>query len=103
MANIWRALIPDPRKAVDQHFKAIMAELLGEMGGKLWRNREAACLAMADLLQVPHAEVRVLAFRMLSSLFTDHEWAWHCCIKIIIFKVLQICCMVRHCVSKGSA
>lgn len=26
--------------------------LLQEMGGRLWRNREASCLAMTDLIQV---------------------------------------------------
>ena len=52
MTNIWRVLVDEPRKAVDQHFDAILRELLREMGGKLWRNREAAALAIADLLQV---------------------------------------------------
>jgi hypothetical protein len=27
-------------------------ELLGELGGRLWRNREAAALGLSDLLQV---------------------------------------------------
>ena len=52
MTNIWRVLVDEPRKAVDQHFDAILQELLREMGGKLWRNRESAALAIADLLQV---------------------------------------------------
>ena len=30
---------------------AIADELLREMGGRMWRNREAACLGLADLLQ----------------------------------------------------
>lgn len=51
MTNIWRMLVKDPRSAVDQHFSTILRELLKEMGGRLWRNREAASLALADLLQ----------------------------------------------------
>ena len=55
--HIWRSLVDDPRKAVDEHFGAIMGELLREMGGRLWRNRQAACTGMADLLQVWGREV----------------------------------------------
>lgn len=39
-----------PAPAVDEHFDAIMAELLKEIGGRLWRSRQASCLALADLL-----------------------------------------------------
>ena len=52
MAYIWRALVPEPRKALEAHFDAVAAELLREMTGRLWRSREAACAALADLLQV---------------------------------------------------
>jgi len=51
MAHIWRALVPEPKKALEAHFGAVAAELLREMGGRLWRSREAACAALADLLQ----------------------------------------------------
>ena len=51
MAHIWTALVPEPRVALDAHFGAIADELLREMGGRMWRNREAACLGLADLLQ----------------------------------------------------
>ena len=30
-----------------------------EMGGRLWRNREASCLAMSDLLQASMADIWV--------------------------------------------
>ncbi len=53
MSHIWTALVPEPRAALDAHFGAIADELLREMGGRMWRNREAACLGLADLLQVP--------------------------------------------------
>ena len=52
MAYIWRALVPEPRKALEAHFDAVAAELLREMTGRLWRSREAACAALGDLLQV---------------------------------------------------
>lgn len=52
MIHIWRALIDNPKQAVDEHFAAIVKEVLTEMGGRLWRNREAACSALSDLVQV---------------------------------------------------
>eukprot|EP00798_Chlamydomonas_sp_ICE-L_P021409 gene21409-28366_t len=51
MGHIWRSLVDDPKKTVDEHFTPIMKELLREMGGRLWRNRQAACSALGDLLQ----------------------------------------------------
>lgn len=53
MGAIWQALVPEPRAAVDAHWDAIAGELLQELGGRLWRNREAAALGLVDLLQVP--------------------------------------------------
>lgn len=47
-----QALIPDQRPALDKHFDAIASDLLRELGGRLWRVREACCLALADLIQV---------------------------------------------------
>ena len=35
------------------HMDAIAAELVKDMGSRLWRNREASCHALAALLQVP--------------------------------------------------
>ncbi len=52
MAHIWAALVPEPKKALDEHFGDIADELVKELGGRMWRSREAACLALADLLQV---------------------------------------------------
>ncbi len=36
---------------VDEHFDAVMADLLKEIGGRLWRSRQASAAALADLLQ----------------------------------------------------
>ncbi|CAK0785632.1 hypothetical protein CVIRNUC_008843 [Coccomyxa viridis] len=51
MTHIWRTLIDNPKEVVDEHFTAIVKEVLAEMGGRLWRNREAACSALSDLMQ----------------------------------------------------
>ncbi|GJP72793.1 hypothetical protein CLOP_g3551 [Closterium sp. NIES-67] len=48
--HIWRALVREPKATVDKHFDGIVEDLLGNVTGRLWRNREAACLALADLL-----------------------------------------------------
>ena len=48
----WQALVPDQRPALDQNFDGIASELLRELGGRLWRVREACCLALTDLFQV---------------------------------------------------
>ncbi|PSC71704.1 proteasome-associated ECM29-like protein [Micractinium conductrix] len=51
MSHIWHALLDDPKAAVAQNFDAIMKALLADLGGGQWRVREAAALAMSDLLQ----------------------------------------------------
>jgi proteasome component ECM29 len=76
MVHIWRALVDDPKKTIDLHFQSIMRELLREMGGRLWRNRQAACAALADLLQgrrfaelAPHLEeVWTMTLRCLDDI-----------------------------------
>lgn len=55
MSHIWHALVPDPKATVDANYAPICKELLKEMGGRLWRNREASASGLADLLQVRHA------------------------------------------------
>ncbi|GAX79566.1 hypothetical protein CEUSTIGMA_g7007.t1 [Chlamydomonas eustigma] len=51
MEHIWRSIVDEPRKAIDEHFAAIMQDLVKEMGGRLWRNRQASAAALLDLLQ----------------------------------------------------
>ena len=68
MAHIWAALVPEPKVALDAHFGDISDELLKEMGGRMWRSREAACLALADLIQVSN-------INMLDDIFCwDNEY-----------------------------
>ena len=52
MAGILLVLVPERAKALTEHCGAVLKDLLSEMGARLWRNRQAACLAAADLLQV---------------------------------------------------
>ncbi|KAF9191921.1 hypothetical protein BGZ51_006479 [Haplosporangium sp. Z 767] len=51
MTSIWRALVKEPKKAVQEYFDVIVSDLLEGMGARAWRTRESSCLAMADLLQ----------------------------------------------------
>ena len=41
MANIWSAVIPESKKAVDKYFKEILADLKENLNSSLWRNRES--------------------------------------------------------------
>eukprot|EP00850_Spirogloea_muscicola_P022838 SM000314S12182 [mRNA] locus=s314:99165:108197:+ [translate_table: standard] len=50
MTHIWRALVVDPKATVDKHLDAILEDLLASAGSRLWRSREASCLALSDLL-----------------------------------------------------
>lgn len=51
MSHIWRALVADSKKTIDEHLDLIMEDLLTQCGSRLWRSREASCLALADILQ----------------------------------------------------
>ncbi|XP_030522220.2 proteasome adapter and scaffold protein ECM29 isoform X2 [Rhodamnia argentea] len=51
MAHIWKALVEDSKRTIDEHFDLIMDDLLTQCGSRLWRTREASCLALADIIQ----------------------------------------------------
>ncbi|KAL8545025.1 hypothetical protein ACS0TY_005289 [Phlomoides rotata] len=51
MSHIWKALVADSKKTIDEHLDLIMDDLLTQCGSRLWRSREASCLALADILQ----------------------------------------------------
>ncbi|GER40722.1 ARM repeat superfamily protein [Striga asiatica] len=51
MAHIWKSLIADSKKTIDEHLDLIFDDLLVQCGSRLWRSREASCLALADILQ----------------------------------------------------
>ncbi|TPX72617.1 hypothetical protein CcCBS67573_g05715 [Chytriomyces confervae] len=50
MKSIWRSLVKDPKKAVDDHFDVIVKDLLKGLGDRMWRTRESSCLALSELL-----------------------------------------------------
>ncbi|KAF2854581.1 hypothetical protein T440DRAFT_415945 [Plenodomus tracheiphilus IPT5] len=51
MNDIWNALVKDSSATIDKHFDAIMDDLLVSILTKEWRVRQAACAAIADLIQ----------------------------------------------------
>ncbi|XP_073141185.1 uncharacterized protein [Henckelia pumila] len=51
MTHIWKSLVEDTKRAIDEHLDHILDDLLIQCGSRLWRSREASCLAVADILQ----------------------------------------------------
>lgn len=51
MNDIWSALVKSPTAIIEEHFDAIMEDLLKNILGKEWRTRQASCAAIADLVQ----------------------------------------------------
>ncbi len=50
MGGLWQTLVADPEKAKTEYLSDMFKELLPGIGSRLWRVREASCLALADLL-----------------------------------------------------
>ena len=50
MKAMWDSLIKDEKKALDEYFDAIMADLLSNMGSRQWRVRESSTNALGTLL-----------------------------------------------------
>lgn len=73
MKMIWRALVKDSKKAVDAHFDEIILDLIVGLGNRLWRVREASCLAVTDILQG----------RQLSQLYPYLNDLWRMCFRAI--------------------
>ncbi|XP_077218029.1 ARM repeat superfamily protein isoform X2 [Tasmannia lanceolata] len=51
MGHIWKSLVADPKKTIDEYLDLIIDDLLTQCGSRLWRSREASCLALADIIQ----------------------------------------------------
>jgi proteasome component ECM29 len=64
MNDIWNALVKDSSATIDKHFDSIMEDLLSSILTKEWRTREAACAAIADLVQGRDLE-KVTAFALI--------------------------------------
>ncbi|CAO3688639.1 unnamed protein product [Umbelopsis ramanniana] len=54
MKQIWKTLVKDPKKSVDQYYEQIMDDLIDGLGNRLWRVREGSCRAVTDILQGRH-------------------------------------------------
>ncbi|CAK9438937.1 uncharacterized protein LODBEIA_P31610 [Lodderomyces beijingensis] len=52
MEMLWKSLVKDSSKVIDNNFKEFLSELLKGMENKEWRTRQASTTAMNDLLQV---------------------------------------------------
>ncbi|ATY60426.1 proteasome component [Cordyceps militaris] len=50
MDDIWKSLVKDSNATIDEHFEAIMEDLLKSILGREWRMREASCAAVAELV-----------------------------------------------------
>ncbi|XP_048499629.1 uncharacterized protein LOC104890118 isoform X2 [Beta vulgaris subsp. vulgaris] len=51
MAHIWKSLVADSKKTIDEYFDPIVDDLLTQCGSRLWRSRESSCHALADIIQ----------------------------------------------------
>ncbi|XP_039131871.1 LOW QUALITY PROTEIN: proteasome adapter and scaffold protein ECM29-like [Dioscorea cayenensis subsp. rotundata] len=51
MGHIWKSIVADTKKTIEEHFDIIIDDLLMQSGSRLWRSREASCLALADIIQ----------------------------------------------------
>ncbi|GKC36223.1 proteasome-associated protein ECM29, partial [Tanacetum coccineum] len=51
MSHIWKSLVADSKKTIDEYLDLIIEDMLVQCLSRLWRSREASCLALADLIQ----------------------------------------------------
>lgn len=51
MGHIWKSLVADPKSTIDEYLDLVIDDLLTQCGSRLWRSREASCLALADIIQ----------------------------------------------------
>ncbi|GAV78127.1 Ecm29 domain-containing protein, partial [Cephalotus follicularis] len=51
MAHIWKSLVSDGKRTIDEHLDLIIEDLVVQCGSRLWRSREASCLALTDIIQ----------------------------------------------------
>ncbi|KAF7270517.1 hypothetical protein GWI33_016522 [Rhynchophorus ferrugineus] len=51
MANIWRVLVSEPQKMLDQYYNEILRDLLDNINSSQYRVRQSCCLALQDFLK----------------------------------------------------
>lgn len=71
--GIWISLVDSTKKALDQHFEAIMEEVLRESGSRLWRNRQSSANALGELL----------SGRTYKEIQPHLEQIWTVCLRLI--------------------
>ena len=69
MTSIWRALVKEPKKAVQEYFDVIIRDLLEGMGARAWRTRESRyfLLLITTVVYCPFHVVNILAFLFENS------------------------------------
>jgi proteasome component ECM29 len=91
--------VDNPREALDANYDAVMKELLKEVGNRLWRNRESACLAIADLMQGRRwaelgahlEEIWTMALRALDDIKDSVRTAAHTLMRSVKGISLRLC------------
>ncbi|KAJ3397973.1 hypothetical protein HDU92_000075 [Lobulomyces angularis] len=76
MKNIWKSLVKEPKKCIDEYFDLIIKDLLKGQGDRLWRTREACSTALGELLHgreisqiEPYLqEIWIMCFRTLDDI-----------------------------------
>ncbi|CAG9835676.1 unnamed protein product [Diabrotica balteata] len=51
MHNIWRVLVPEPGKIIDEYYHEILVDLLANINSHQYRVRQSCCLALQDFLK----------------------------------------------------
>lgn len=51
MRSIWKSLVKEPKKSIDEFFEIIVTDLIKGLGDRQWRTREACCAALGEVLQ----------------------------------------------------
>ncbi|CAH1974017.1 unnamed protein product [Acanthoscelides obtectus] len=51
MQNIWRVLVSEPQKVLDEYYDKILADLLENLNHHQYRVRQSCCLALQDFLK----------------------------------------------------
>ena len=49
-AQVWSALVPEPKKTLEEQLQPVLDHLEEGLADRLWRAREASCLAVSDAL-----------------------------------------------------
>ncbi|KAK3264270.1 hypothetical protein CYMTET_26979, partial [Cymbomonas tetramitiformis] len=95
MGAIMRSLVDEPRKAVDEHYDAIMAECLKEIGARLWRSREEVG---------PHLQqIWEMTFRALDDIKESVRTAAGTLMRTIRGLTLRLCDVTQTAPSESTA